>query len=48
MSAKVDMMGSPETHGLEKRLTLLGEAAELVYIFMFYNTFKSRSEDITL
>ena len=42
MSAKVDMMGSPETHGLEKRLTLLGEAAE------FYNTFKSRSGDITL
>ena len=34
MSAKVDM-SSPETHGLEKRLSLLGETADLVYVFKF-------------
>ena len=37
MSGKVDM-GCSETHGLEKRLTLLGETA--VYIFKFRNATK--------
>ena len=34
MSAKVDMMGSPETHGLEKRLTLLGELLSSSFVIL--------------
>ena len=46
MSAKVDM-GCSETHGLEKRLTLLGETA--VYILKCcHSTIQSMSDDKSL